>query len=105
MLRFYSPKIGSAELTNERKSHILTAHPELKPHFSKLSQVLKNPDVIRRSKLDSKVLLFYKFFASIKGGKYIAVTVKSGARNFVLTAYITDKIKAGKTYETEKKSL
>jgi len=100
---FYSPIIGNIELTSERKVHILASHPELKIHFEKLSQVLINPDEIRRSSLDKNVLLFYKFFDKVKDGKYINVTVKTGNRNFVLTSYITDKIRAGETYETEKK--
>ena len=51
------------------------------------------------------MLLFYKFFASIKNGKYINVTVKIGKeRNFILTSYITDRIRAGERYEAEKES-
>lgn len=94
--------LGVVELTNERKSHILTAHPELKNYFEKFIDVLKNPDEIRISKIDKKVLLFYKYFATIQGGKYLSITVKIDKRNFVLTAYITDKIRAGVKYETEK---
>ena len=100
---FNSPIIGNVELTNERKIHILSSHPELKIHFERISQVLINPDEIRRSRLDKNVLLFYKFFAKVKSGKYINVTIKTGHRNFVLTSYITDKIRAGEKYETEKK--
>jgi len=93
--------IGSIELTKERLSHTYDAHPELKPHSRKLAQVIQNPDEIRRSRFDQNVLLFYKYFASIKGGKYINITVKTNNRNFVFTAYITDKIKAGEPYETK----
>lgn len=99
---FHSPLIGNIELTTERKNHILEVHPELKDHLEKLSQVLSDPDEIRRSRFDKNVLLFYKFFAKVKSGKYINVTVKAGDRNFVLTSYITDKIRAGEKYETEK---
>lgn len=102
---FHSSILGSIELTTERQTHILLSHPELKVNFKKLSQVLSNPDEIRRSRFDKNVLLFYKFFARVKSGKYINVTVKTGDRNFVLTSYITDKIRAGGKYETEKKSI
>lgn len=102
---FYSPLTGAVELTDERRIHILTAHPDLKPHIKKLSQVLQNPDEIRRSRFDKDVLLFYRYFATIAGGKYINVTVKTGERNFVLTSYITDRIRAGEKYEAEKESL
>lgn len=100
---FNSPALGNIELTAERKNHILTAHPELKSGLQKLSEVLSTPDEIRRSHFDEKVLLFYKFFANIKSGKYISVAVKTGARNFILTAYITDRVRIGEKYETEKK--
>ncbi|MBI2039562.1 hypothetical protein HYT18_00640 [Candidatus Microgenomates bacterium] len=96
--------IGEVELTNERKSHIILKHPELKTHIKKISQVLSSPDTIRRSKLDEESLLFYKYFDTIKKGKYISVTVKKGKRNFILTAYITDKIRAGEIYESEKEA-
>lgn len=96
--------IGEVELTTERKSHIILKHPEIKPHIKKISQVLSSPDATRRSKFDPDALLFYKYFDKIKGGKYINVTVKKGERNFILTAYITDKIRASKIYENEKRT-
>jgi hypothetical protein len=100
---FNSPTLGDIELTAERQNHILKAHPELKSGLQKLSEVLSDPDKVRKSRFDEKVLLFYKFFATIKGGKYISVAVKTGGRNFILTAYITDRIRIGEKHETEKK--
>ena len=100
---FNSPTLGNIVLTAERKNHILTAHPELKSGLKKLSVVLSTPDEIRRSRFDKNVLLFYKFFANIKNGKYISVAIKTGNRNFILTAYITDRIRIGEKYEAEKK--
>ena len=102
MLILYSQIIGDIELTAERQSHILNAHPELKSHLNKIYIALSKPDEIRRSRFDKNVLLFYKFFAKVKNGKYINVTIKTGDRNFILTSYITDKIRAGEKYETEK---
>ena len=101
-MRFKS-KIGKIiELTQERKDHILEFHPDLKVHFSKIPKVLEDPDQIRKSKHDPKVLLFYKYFANIKGGKYLAVVVKINKRNFILTSYLTDKTITGKKiYEKE----
>ena len=103
MSTLYSSILGKIELTAERKDHIAIAHPEIKLYLKKLSRILSTPDEIRISRLDESVLLFYKFFANIKHGKYISVAVKTGDRNFVLTAYITDRIRIGKKYETEKK--
>ena len=100
MQTFSASVLGNVELTTERKAHVLKAHPELKPHLKKLSKVLSDPDEIRISRLDKNVLLFYKFFAKVKSGKYINVTVKTGDRNYILTAYITDRIRAGEKYDS-----
>ncbi len=98
----YKTTIGvSVELTSERRKHILSKHPELLGHVSKIKKVLSNPDEIRVSKLDNQVLLFYKYFDKILEGKHIVVTIKTNERSFVLTVYITDKIKAGEKYEKE----
>lgn len=88
-----------AELTPERKAHILSEHPDLEEYFKKVKPVLLDPDEIRISKTDSTVLLFYKFFAKIKDGLYIAVVMKINHRNFILTAYLTDRIIMGDLYE------
>lgn len=101
-MQLISSLIGAVEVTQERKKHIVNAHPEIKSYFNKLPLVLRNPDEIRKSKIDPHVLLFYKYFARIKKGKYLAAAVKTNKRNFLLTAYLTDKIKAGEIYETKK---
>lgn len=90
------------ELTPERKGHILLYHPDLKLHFSKFKQALLSPTEIRVSKSDPKVLLFYKQFARIGGEKYIAIVVKFDKRNFILTAYLTNRILSGEKYEQPK---
>lgn len=91
----------TAQLTEERKGHILAKHPELKPYFVKIKSVLLKPEEIRKSKRDRQVLLFYRHFAKILGGKYIVVLARFNERNFILTSYITDKIMAGDHYEKE----
>jgi len=83
----FKSKIGKIiELTQERKNHIFEFHPDIKEYFSKIPQVLKEPDQIRKSKHDPKVLLFYKYFVNIKGGKYLTAVVKINKRNFILTS-------------------
>lgn len=86
-------------LTEERKQHILDFHPDLKPYFNKISEVLNKPDEIRRSNEDKNVLIFYKFYDNILNGKYVAVVTRINKRNFILTSYLTDKIKTGEKYE------
>lgn len=92
---------NNIELTTERKKHILLYHPDSKPYFSKIKTVLLKPSDIKISKSDPNVLLFYKYFANIIGGKYIAVTVKTNDRWFVLTAYLTKRKLSGEIYEQE----
>lgn len=87
------------ELTKERKQHIFLFHPDLKPYFVLIKEVLLKPSDIRISKSDSKILLFYKFFDNILGGKYISVAIKTDGRWFILTSYLTNKILSGEKYE------
>lgn len=96
LMQFRSVIGKIVELTLERKKHIIEYHPDVERHFAKIQEVLDSPDEIRKSKHDSKVLLFYKYFVNLKAGKYLAVVIKINKRNFVLTCYLTDKIKTGK---------
>lgn len=90
-------------LTIERKKHVLIYHPDLNSHFLKLKDVFLEPDEIRISKSDPTVLLFYKYFAKIKSGKYIVGVVKINHRAFVLTAYLSSKKLSGEKYDYKKK--
>jgi len=100
-MKFKSKIRRIIELTEERKNHIIEYHPDIKPHLFKIPNALKHPDQIRKSRHNPEVLLFYKYFANIK--KYLAVVVKIDKRNFILTCYLTDKIKTGeKIYEKQK---
>ena len=86
------------ELTSERKKHIFLYHPDLKPYFGLVKDVLLEPGEIRISKSDPKVLLFYKYFDTILDGKYIMVGVKINGRWFILTSYLTNNILSGENY-------
>jgi len=94
-MRFKSKIDKLIELTYERKNHIIEYHPDVNTHLSKITEVLENPDQVRKSKHDPKVFLFYKYFTNLKGGKYFVVVAKTNLRNFILTCYLTDKIKTG----------
>ena len=99
----YKSVLGkTVELTSERKKHILLYHPDLKPYFSKVKNVLLKPGEIRISKSDASVLLFYKYFVNIKLRKYIVVAVKINKRCFILTAYLSNRILSGEKYEIQK---
>ena len=86
----------SVRLTDERLAHILE-HPEMQAMEAELERVLRQPRWVRRSASDAAVRLFYEFYAqTLVGGKWLCVVVKYGGNDaFVVTAYLTDKPKAG----------
>ena len=83
-------------LTHERLAHILE-NPEMKETGSAIERVLLQPQLVRRSRSDETMRLFYEFYAqTIVGGKWLCVVVKYTDNDaFVVTAYLTDKPKAG----------
>jgi hypothetical protein len=64
---------------------------------AEIERVLRQPQLVRRSRSDATVRLFYEFYAqTLVGGKWLCVVVKYGqADAFVVTAYLTDKPKDG----------
>ena len=83
-------------LTDERLAHILE-HPEMKDMGAEIVRVLREPQLVRLSRSASAVRLFYEFYAqTVVGGKWLCVVVKYAENDaFVVTAYLTDKPKAG----------
>ena len=83
------------ELTAERWQHIVTEHPEVKGFKAELTDILGKPSLVKHSKRDKGVLLYYRYYPNIFGGKYLLAVVKIQLRSFLLTCYVTDKIKGG----------
>ncbi len=69
-------------------------HPSLTGQERAVIRTLLDPDQIRVSKVDRAVYLFYRAL----GRKHLCVVAKRvDARNgFIITAYITEKIKEGR---------
>ena len=69
----------------------------MKEMGGEIERVLLEPQLVRRSRSDQAVRLFYEFYAqTIVGGKWLCVVVKYAENDaFVVTAYLTDKPKAG----------
>jgi hypothetical protein len=88
----------AVRLTDERLAHILE-HPELSGLADEIENVLREPAEVRLSRSDESVQLFYNFYAQTKvGGKWLCIVVKATPDDaFVITAYLTDKLKAGET--------
>jgi len=84
------------QLTDERLEHI-RLHPEMENMLSEIAVTLKFPEYIKRSRSDDDVNLFYRFYSdTIVGEKWPCVVVKMDEQKaFVITAYLTDKIKQG----------
>ena len=83
-------------LTDERLAHILE-HAEMAGMTAEIESALRQPQLVRRSRSDDAVRLFYEFYAqTIVGGKWLCVVVKYPDNDaFVVTAYLTDKPKPG----------
>ena len=73
-------------------SLIQIKHPEVMGKLALIKNTLKMPDLITKSKIDKAVLLFYK---KINGYWLCVVTKTSVLDGFIITVYITDKIKEG----------
>ena len=85
-------------LTDKRIAHIFQ-HQEMAGMEAEIDRVLQAPAEVRVSRLDDRVQLFYEFYAQTRvGGKWLCVVVKYAAEDaFVVTAYLTDQLKAGET--------
>jgi hypothetical protein len=83
-------------LTDERRAHILE-HPEMVPMEAAIQETLLEPVQVVQSLSDPEARLYYRFyFRTMVGGKYLCVVVKvRDADAFVLTAYLTDRVKRG----------
>jgi hypothetical protein len=84
-------------LTNERKEHIKSDHPEMSGQIVKITDTLMNPDVVVRSRTDTNIELFYRHYEFTPvTEKYLCIVVKVLSNDcFIITAYLTDTIKKG----------
>ena len=83
-------------LTAERLEHILE-HPEMIGREAAIGDSLASPEHVIGALFDSDIRLYYRFYrGTVVGDKYLCVVVKITADDaFVLTAYLTDRVKRG----------
>ncbi len=83
-------------LSEERYAHTLE-HPEMARMPAAIADALLYPDRGVESVGDQSVRLYYRFHErTMVGGKHVCVVVKLGRQDaFVLTAYLTDRVKRG----------
>jgi len=88
----------SVRLTDERLAHVLQ-HQELAGMEEAIIRALQTSTEVRVSRSDETVQLFYEYYAKTRvGGKWLCVVVKYPADDaFVVTAYLTDQLKAGES--------
>ena len=83
-------------VTDERLAHILE-RPEMASMEAAIQDALLHPEVVRRSRTDSAVYLYYRYYEKTTvGDKWPCVVVKYLENDaFIITAYLTDKLKQG----------
>jgi hypothetical protein len=64
-----------------------------------IAQTLREPEIVRKSRSDVTVALYYRYYTNtLVGDKWLCVVVKLLLDDaFVLTAYLTDKPKQGES--------
>jgi hypothetical protein len=79
-------------VTDELWNYIITIkHPSMRNKINDILQILSNPLEIRRSKRDRAVYLYYG-----KNDLFICAVCKHlDGEGFLITAYMTDKMKIG----------
>jgi hypothetical protein len=97
MNRFVDNRGRLIRLSDERLDHLESQHPEMADQLDRIVNTLANPDRIIRSRTDSSVELFYKYFPITPVSmKFLCIGVKKHRDdNFVITAYYTDSVKKG----------
>jgi len=80
-------------LDDGRWKHIITVHPEIERYRKEVEETVSNPDKIKRSLYSNEVVIYYR--QKVLNGKHMAVVIKVNDDKFVITAYMTDRIKEG----------
>ncbi|MEW6746704.1 MAG: hypothetical protein AB1486_28515 [Planctomycetota bacterium] len=97
MMRILHDYEGRAiRLTDERLAHILE-HPEMRGMERAIEETVSRPESVVQSFADPEAQLYYRLYlGTIVGDKHLCVVVKVAASDaFVLTAYLTDRVKNG----------
>ncbi|MCD4843790.1 MAG: hypothetical protein K8R25_04790 [Methanosarcinales archaeon] len=88
--------LGFNVSTTKKYWEIITTvkHPHIIGRESEVISTLRNPDLIRQSRTDENVYLFYREI-EYNNKNYHMCTVTNKDKGILITAYITDKIKEG----------
>jgi hypothetical protein len=97
MLYLQDLRNRSIRLTDERVNHLEADHPEMASQTPRIAETLAAPDRIVRSRTDSTVELFYRWYPSTPvTTKFLCVVVKIlPDDHFIIMSYYTDAVKRG----------
>lgn len=97
MRHFEDVKGRAIRLTDERLIHLETQHPEMSGQLDRISETIRFPDRVVRSKTDSTVEFFYKHYQTTPvTEKFLCIVIKAAEDDhFIVTAYHTDSLKKG----------
>lgn len=78
-------------------------HPSIAKYARQVKSTLKNPDQIRKSKQDLSVYLYYKGIGKL----YVCIVADhtSKTEGYIITAYLTDRIKEGEQIYVKNQDL
>lgn len=96
MHEFFDYEGRRIRLSDERYTHILE-HPEMTRMPDTIGEVVTHPERVVESIVDRSVRLYYRLYEqTMVGRKHVCVVVKiTNEDAFVLTAYLTDRVKRG----------
>lgn len=63
------------QLTAQVYQVVLLKHPESAQFFDRIGEILAQPDLVKASQTDSRVDLYYRFYADVLNGKFVVVVV------------------------------
>ena len=95
-MRYLPDFVGLIRLTAERWEHILE-RAEMEGLQDTIAEAPLTPMEVVQSAKDDSVWLYYRYcLRTPAGSKFLCVVVKHGGHDsFVLTAYLTDRVKTG----------
>lgn len=70
-------------------------HPEIIGKEADVQHCLRTPEQVRQSKQDHTVYLFYRLLSP--GYYVVVVTKRLDGEGFMITSYVSDKVKEGET--------
>ena len=99
-----TPLDAKVRTTKEYWERIINVkHPSVQPFKNEVKKTLLDPDQIRRSTKDSNVNLYYKSVGKLS--LCVVVDCTAMQESYIITVYLTDRIKEGDQIYVKRKDL